>query len=92
LAGCFLFDLDQSNICVEIYKKDRKIDKKLCIYLSEIIQNNKKRLQTPNEVEKYFPGFMAFRFYIEQQQIPRPADKKRRKRCILFKKEKKDIL
>ena len=49
-----------------------------------------KRLNTLEEVEKYFPGFMAFQFHIEQQQIPRPVNKRRhdvyysgKKKCIL---------
>ena len=37
-----------------------------------------KRLKTPEEVEKYFPGFLAF-IDSTEQQIPRPIDKKRRK-------------
>ncbi|HEY6537289.1 MAG TPA: hypothetical protein VIY08_16065 [Candidatus Nitrosocosmicus sp.] len=37
-----------------------------------------KRLKTPEEVERYFPGFLAFTDSTEQQ-IPRPIDNKRRK-------------
>jgi hypothetical protein len=37
-----------------------------------------KRLKTPEEeVEKYFPGFLAFIDSTEQQQIPRPEDNRR---------------
>jgi hypothetical protein len=39
----------------------------------------KKRLQTPpEEIERYFPGFLAF-VDCTEQQIPRPIDKRRRK-------------
>ena len=41
--------------------------------------NITKRLQTPDEVEQYFAGFLAFIDSTEQQQIPRPTDKDRRK-------------
>jgi hypothetical protein len=38
-----------------------------------------KRLKTPaEEVEKYFPGFMAF-IDVTDQRIPRPLDKERKK-------------
>ena len=57
LAG-FLFDLDQSNIYRDIKKIERS-DKK-CVPIPQKIYNITKRLQTPEEVEKYFPGFMAF--------------------------------
>ena len=42
----------------------------------EIILQNK-RLRTTEEVEKYFPGFLAF-IDSTEQQIPRPIDNKRR--------------
>jgi hypothetical protein len=49
-----------------------------CIPIPQKIYNKTKRLKTPEEVEKYFPVFMAFIDSIEQQ-IPRPVDKDRRK-------------
>jgi hypothetical protein len=39
------------------------------------IQDNQKVENTTEEVEKYFPGFLAFIDSTEQQQIPRPVDK-----------------
>ena len=48
-----------------------------------------KRLKTPEEVEKYFPGFLAFTDCTEQQ-IPRPVDKKEERYSIQVKR--KDIL
>ena len=52
------------------------------------IYNITKRLRTPNEVEKYFPGFLAF-IDCSEQQIPRPIDKNRRKTFYSGKKKKK---
>ena len=55
----------------------------MCTNSSKDIPNNKtKRLRTPKEeVEKYFPGFLAFT-YSTEQQIPRPVDKNRRKKIF----------
>ncbi len=49
-----------------------------CVPIPQKIYNKTKRLRTPDEVEKYFPGFLAF-IDIEQQQIPRPIDNNKRK-------------
>jgi hypothetical protein len=58
LAG-FLFDLDQSNICRDIQKIDSLV--RQCLSIPQKIHNITKRLQTPDEVEQYFPaGFLAF--------------------------------
>ncbi len=46
-----------------------------------------KRLKTLEEVEKYFPGFIAFTDCTEQQ-IPRPKDKDRRKMYYSGKKKR----
>ncbi|MDQ6723703.1 MAG: transposase [Thermoproteota archaeon] len=75
LAG-FLFDLDQSNICRDIQKIEPLIRK--CVPILQKLYNITKRLQTLEEVEKYFPGFMAF-IDCTEQQIPRPVDKNKRK-------------
>jgi Helix-turn-helix of DDE superfamily endonuclease len=59
LAG-FLFDLDQSSICRDIQKIESLIRKCLPI-LQKIYNMTKKRLRTPDEVEKYFSvDFLAF--------------------------------
>ena len=77
LAG-FLFDLDQSNVCRDIQKIEPLV--RQCVPIPQKIYNRlSKRLQTAEEVEKYFPGFIAFTDCTEQQ-IPRPGDKDRR-RC-----------
>lgn len=85
LAG-FLFNLDQSNICRDIQKIESLIRK--CIPIPQkLYRITKKRLQTPEEVEKYFPGFMAVTDCTEQQ-IPRPIDKRIRKMYYSGKKKR----
>jgi hypothetical protein len=86
LAG-FLFDLDQSNICRDIQKIEGLVRE--CIPIPQKIYNITKRLKTPaEEVEKYFPGFLAFTDCTEQQ-IPRHIDKSRRKIYYSGKKKKR---
>ena len=46
-----------------------------CLPIPQKIYKITKRLRTPEEVEKYFPGFMSFTD-CTKQQIPRPKDKK----------------
>jgi hypothetical protein len=75
LAG-FLFNLDQSNICRDIQKIEPLI--RNCLPIPQKIYKITKRLKTPEEVENYFPGFLAF-IDTTEQQIPRPVDKDRRK-------------
>ncbi|MER5175536.1 MAG: transposase family protein [Candidatus Nitrosocosmicus sp.] len=87
LAG-FLFDLDQSNICRDIQKKEPLIRK--CIPILQKIYNITKRLQMPEEVEKYFPGVLAF-IDSTEQQIPRPESKERRKMYFSGKKKKHTV-
>jgi hypothetical protein len=87
LAG-FLFDLDQSNICRDIQKIEGLIRE--CVPIPQKTYPITKRLKTPEEVEKYFPGFLAFTDCTEQQ-IPRPVDKNRRKIFYSGKKKKHTI-
>jgi Helix-turn-helix of DDE superfamily endonuclease len=56
--GGFLFDLDQSNICRDIQKMEPLI--RNCLPIPQKIYNITKRMKTPQEVEKYFPGFLSF--------------------------------
>ena len=49
----FLFDLDQSNICRDIQKIGPLVRK--CVPIPKKMYNMTKRLQRPEEVEKYFP-------------------------------------
>ncbi len=87
LAG-FLFDLDQSNICRDIQKIEGLIRE--CVPIPQKTYPITKRLKTPEEVEKYFPGFLAFTDCTEQQ-IPRPVDKNRRKIFYSGKKKRHTI-
>jgi len=87
LAG-FLFDLDQSSICRDIQKIERLV--RLCLPIPQKTYPITKRLKTPEEVEKYFPGFIAF-IDSTEQQIPRPVDNKRRKMYYSGKKKKHTI-
>ena len=84
LAG-FLFDLDQSNICRDIQKIEGLL--KQCLPIPQKIYNIAKRLKTLEEVEHYFPGFIAFIDSAEQQQIPRPVDKRKRRAYYSGKKK-----
>jgi len=87
LAG-FLFDLDQSNICRDIQKIEPLV--RACLPIPQKIYNFTKRLRTPDEVEKYFPGFIAF-IDSTEQQIPIPVDKERRKMYYSGKKRKHTV-
>ncbi len=61
-----------------------------CVPIPQKLYNMTKQLKTPEEVEKYFSGFLSFTDSTEQP-IPRPAvDKDRRKMSIRAKR--KDIL
>ena len=73
----FLFDLDQSNVCRDIQKIEPLI--RSCLPIPQKLYNVTKRLKTREEVEQYFPGFMAFVDCTEQQQIPRPQNRLRRR-------------
>src|SRR3954452_10041894 len=84
LAG-FLFDLDQSNICRDIQKIEGLVRK--CLPVPQKIYRITKRLKTTEEVEKYFPGFLAF-IDTSEQQIPRPKNKMKRKAYYSGKKKR----
>ena len=63
-----------------------------CIPIPQKICNITKRLRTPDEVEKYFPEFLSFiDVTIEQQQIPRPTDN-RRKKIFCPRKKKRHVV
>jgi len=84
----FLFDLDQSNICRDIQKIESLIRK--CLPIPQKIYKLTKRLQTPEEVEKYFPGFLSF-IDCTEQSIPRPTDNKRKKIFYSGKKKRHTV-
>src|SRR3954470_11791379 len=65
LAG-FLFDLDQSSICSRDIQKIEGLVR-ACIPIPQKMYPLTKRMKTPEEVERYFPGFLAFIDCTEQQ-------------------------
>ena len=87
LSG-FLFDLDQSTVCRDIQKIEKLIRE--CVPIPQKIYGITKRLKTTEEVEQYFPGFLAF-IDSTEQQIPRPVDKKRKKVYYSGKKKRHTV-
>ncbi len=61
-----------------------------CVSIPQKIYNKTKRLKTIEEVEKYFPGFLAFTDSTEQQ-IPRPVDKNKRNMYYSGKKKRHTV-
>ncbi len=59
-------------------------------YTTEIIQHNKEVTNASEEVEKYFPGFLAFTDCTEQQ-IPRPVDNNKRMTFYSGKKKRHTV-
>jgi DDE superfamily endonuclease/Helix-turn-helix of DDE superfamily endonuclease len=86
--GSFLFDLDQSNICRDIQKIESLV--RQCLPIPQKIYNITKRLKTPDEVEKYFPGFLAF-IDSTEHQIPRPKNNRKRKAYYSGKKKRHTV-
>lgn len=84
----FLFGLDQSNVCRVIQKIERLIRR--CLPIPQKLYEVTKRLKTKKEVEKYFPGVMAFTDCTEQP-IPRPKNKMKRKLYYSGKKKKHTV-
>ncbi|HXT83062.1 MAG TPA: transposase family protein [Verrucomicrobiae bacterium] len=62
-----------------------------CIPIPQKLYNITKRLRTAEEVEQYFPGFLAFTDCTEQQ-IPRPIDNKRRDAYYSGKKKRHTVV
>jgi hypothetical protein len=87
LAG-FLFDLDQSNVCRDIQKIEMLI--RQCVPIPQKIYPITKRLRTTQEIEKYFPDFIAF-IDSTEQQIPRPKNNTRRKMYFSGKKKRHTV-
>ncbi|MER5176180.1 MAG: hypothetical protein ABJB76_10235 [Candidatus Nitrosocosmicus sp.] len=76
-----------------MYKDIQKIEPLIrkCVPIPQKIYKISKRLQTPaDEVEKYFPGFMAF-IGCTEQQIPRPANKRKKKMYYSLGKKKRHM-
>lgn len=87
LAG-FMFDLNQSNICRNIQHLIRLVKK--CIPLPQKVHKSVRKLRTLEEVEEYFPDFKAV-VDGEEQEIPRPKNRRRRKSHYSGKKKKHTV-
>ncbi len=84
----FLFDLDQSKAYRDIQKIESLI--RQCVPIPQKIYPITKRLKTLEEVEKYFPGLLAF-IDSTEQPIPRPVDKNKRKMYYSGKKKRHTV-
>jgi hypothetical protein len=84
----YLFGLDQSNVCRDIQKIERLVRK--CLPIPQKLYNVTRRLKTREEVEEYFPGFLAFTDCTEQP-IPRPRDRIRKRKFYSGKKKKHTV-
>jgi len=84
----FLFGLDQSNVCRDIQKIERLI--RSCLPIPQKLYKVTRRLKTKEEVEQYFPGFMAFTDCTEQP-IPKPEDRLRKRLYYSGKKKKHTV-
>ncbi len=87
LSG-FLFDLDQSIICRDIQKIESLIRR--CVPIPQKLYKITKRLNTPEEIEQYFPDFLSF-IDSTEHQIPRPVNKDGRKMYYSGKKRRRTV-
>lgn len=71
----YRFDLDHSNVLRDIRYLESLV--KDCIPIPEKVYGKARMATTPEEVEKYFPGFKAF-IKATEQEIPRPKRKAKR--------------
>jgi hypothetical protein len=84
----FLFGLDQSNVCRDIQKIEELI--RQCLPIPHKLYKITRRLKTKEEVEQYFPGFLAF-IDATEQPIPHPENRIRRKLYYSGKKKKHTV-
>ncbi len=84
----YLFGLDQSNVCRDIQKIESLIRE--CLPIPQKLYKVTRRLKTREEVKAYFSGFMAFTDCTEQP-IPRPKDRKRKRKFYSGKKKKHTV-
>jgi hypothetical protein len=76
---------------LQMYTKDRILNMvRQCVPVPQKVHNLTKRLKTADEVEQYFPAFMAF-VDCTEQQIPRPVDKNKRKIFYSGKKKRHTV-
>lgn len=84
----FLFDLGQTNVLKNIRALEPAAQ--AILPLPKKVHNATRRLQTPQEVEEYFPGFKAF-LDATEQEIPRPSAKHKRKTHYSGKKKRHTV-
>lgn len=85
----FLFDLDQSNVLKDIRMIEPLVREHVPI--PKKIHDMARRARTPEEVERFFPGFKAF-IDATEQEIPRPKrDSRKRKSHYSGKKRKHTV-
>lgn len=72
----FVFNLDQSNVLKDIRMLEPLV--KEVVPLPQKLYEMVRRARTPEEVEKFFPGFRAF-IDAAEQEIPRPKNALKRK-------------
>ena len=77
----WIFIQPWSEQCLQGYQKISSLVRQ-CVPNQQKIYNITKRLRTPDEVEQYFPSFLAFIDSAEQQQIPRSFDNYRKKKTF----------
>lgn len=84
----YLFDLDQTNVLRDIRRLEPLV--KECLPLPKKIYEKTRRARTMEEVEEYFPGFIAIIDSFDQE-IPRPQNKRRRKSYYSGKRKKHTV-
>src|SRR5712692_11400114 len=84
----FIFNLDQSNVLKDIRMLEPLV--KESIPLPQKLHEMARRARTPEEVEKFFPGFRAF-IDATEQEIPRPKDSRKRKSHYSGKRKKHTV-
>ena len=84
----FLFDLDHSNVLRNIRHIEPLMSE--CIPIPKNVYERAKRATSVEEVEEYFPGFIAF-IDATEQEIPRPKNSKKRKTHYSGKKRRHTV-
>jgi DDE superfamily endonuclease/Helix-turn-helix of DDE superfamily endonuclease len=84
----FLFGLDQSNVYRDIQKIEGLI--RQCLPIPQKLYKVTRRLKTKEEIEQYFPGFIAF-VDVTEQPIPRPENRLRRRVYYSGKRKKHTV-
>ena len=80
--------MNQSNVCRDIQKIEGLI--RQCLPIPQKLYKVTRRLKTKEEVEQYFPGFLAF-VDVTEQAIPRPENRLRRRIYYSGKKKKHTV-